>query len=325
MYLYQFVENHIKILGYRGYDRSIRIPEKIDNWPVEELSAYAFSEGWGRRNMLALAGNGISFCDDEGNPITVEDADMPPEIDCELLQDLYLPKTIKKIGNYAFYNCFQLSHIECYSSIFDLGSGLFTGCTGVRFLDIHMTDEKNSCLKEILSELHQELYVNYYGSNGTARLVFPEMFEESVEHTPARIIIREMHGCGHMYRYCFDHREFQFQKYDALFPHILVQESERVVLALVCGRLFSPVNLFPQDQKVYQAYLKEHLAGAGALALEEEDPSLFLWLIREFGNNKKDFDDMIDLASKANKTELLSILMELRRQRFPAEKRAFSL
>ena len=55
----------------------------------------------------------------------------------------------------------------------------------------------------MLAELRQTLFVDYHGKQ-EARLVFPEFFEESVENTPARIIMREMHGCGHRYRYCFD-------------------------------------------------------------------------------------------------------------------------
>ncbi|ADL06653.1 leucine-rich repeat protein [Lacrimispora saccharolytica] len=325
MFLYQIKENHVRILGCRGYDGSIRIPEKIGDMPVTELAAYAFSNGWGKEEMLSSAGNEISLCDEEGKPEEIDEKDLPPEISCDRLKDIYLPHTIRKIGNYAFYNCYELGHVECFSSIFDVGSGLFTGCSGIRFLDIHIMDGGRSCMKELLAELRQELYVNYYCSKGEARLVFPEMFEESVEHTPARIILREMHGCGHMYRYCFDHTEFQFHKYDALFPHILVQEPERVTAALVLGRLYTPVDLLNKYRQGYEAYLKEHFKGAARLALEERDPALFLWLAETYGHNQEDFDGMVDLAGNEDRPEVLSVLMKLRRKRFTTGKRRFSL
>jgi hypothetical protein len=325
MFLYQIANDHVRVLGCRGYDGSIRIPGKIGGQPVTELAAYAFSDGWGKNEMLSLAGNEIRLCDEEGSPIEIEEKDIPPEISCEGLKDIYLPETIRKIGNYAFYNCYELSHVECSSSIFDVGSGLFTGCTGIRFLDIHIIDGERSCMKELLAELRQELYVNYYSGKGNARLVFPEMFEESVEHTPAKIILREMHGCGHMYRYSFDQTEFQFHKYDALFPHILVQEPERVTAALVLGRLYTPMELLEKDREVYEAYLMEHFKGAARLALEEKDPALFLWLAGQYGHNQEDFDRMVDMAGSADKPEILSVLMNLRRQRFKAGKRKFSL
>lgn len=327
MFLYQIINNRVQILGYRGYNGSIRIPEKVENLPVTELSAYAFSGGWGRNAMLASVANEMRFCDEDGIRMEeeIKKDDLPPEVTYDRLKDIYLPPSMKKIGNYAFYNCYDLSHLECWSTISDLGSGLFTGCSGIRYLDFHLVDGRRSCMKEILSELHQELYVNYYSSQGDARLVFPEMFEESVEHTPARIIIREMHGCGHMYRYCFAQSDFQFHKYDGLFPHILVQEPERVTAALVMGRLYTPLNLNNHDKKTYEAYLMEHLSGAAKLALEDSDPALFLWLAEEYGHERKDFDMMVEIAGNANRPEVLSILMNLRRRRFPAEKRSFSL
>lgn len=327
MFLYQIIDNHIQILGYRGYDGSVCIPEKIENLPVTELSAYAFSHGWGRDRMLSAVAHEIRFCDEEGSRLEGEMAvkDLPAEVTCERLKDLYLPPTIKKIGNYAFYNCLELTHVECWSTISDLGSGLFTGCYGIRFLDLHIAEGRRSCMKEILSELHQKLYVNYHSHQGEARLLFPEMYEESVEHTPARIIIREMHGCGHMYRYCFAQSEFQFHKYDSLLPHLQAQESEQVALSLVMGRLFTPLNLIDHDKRAYETYLAEHLEKAAKLALEDSDPALFLWLARQYGHEKKDFDAMVEMAGKANRPEILSVLMNLRRRRFPAEKRSFSL
>ncbi|MDK2965233.1 leucine-rich repeat protein [Lacrimispora sp.] len=323
MFLYQIINNQVRILECRGYDGTVRIPEKIGELPVTELAEYVFSNGEGRREMLSKAGNDVQMCDEEGNPASYNEKDLPPEIICERLQDLYLPVSIKKIGKYAFYNCFELNHLECFSSIFDLGSGLFTGCSKIKSLDIHIVDGSRSCMQGIVSELRQELYVNYYVRDKAARLIFPEMYEESVEHTPARIVFREMHGCGHMYRYCFDQTEFQFHKYDALFPHVRVQESDRLACSLAMGRLYTPINLLPGDRKIYESYLREHLEAAGEAALK--DSELFYWLASEYCRDQAEFDRLIDMASEKNYTELLSPLMDLRHLRFPVKKRTFSL
>ena len=69
----------------------------------------------------------------------------------------------------------------------------------------------------------------------------------------------------------------------------------------------------------------EHFKGAARLALEEKDPALFLWLAGQYGHNQEDFDGMVDMAGSADKPEILSVLMNLRRQRFKAGKRKFSL
>lgn len=324
MFLYKKEKEQVIIFGYRGYDGMVRVPETVDGSPVTELAAYAFSTGWGREEVIASVKEEIHFCDDDGNPIEPDKKNLPPEINGEKLTELYLPEKLQKIGNYAFYNCFELSHMECYSTINDLGSGLFTGCTRVRYLDIYIKEGRHSCLKEMLSELKQELYVNYYTQKGKAMLVFPEMYEESVEHTPARIVFREMHGCGHLYRYCFDLTEFKFHKFDALLPHLLVQESEQVAAALVIRRLYTPLELLPQAKEAYEEYLKEHVKGAAKGALKD-DSDLFIWLAKEYALDQKDFDDLVDMTIKEERTELLSVLMDIRRKRFPIKKRTFSL
>ena len=37
--------------------------------------------------------------------------------------------------------------------------------------------------------------------------------------------MREMHGCGHMYRYCFNGTDFQFWEYDKLLPTAEILEK----------------------------------------------------------------------------------------------------
>lgn len=330
MFLYQIKNETITVLGCRSYDGLVEIPRTIDNRPVTELSAYAFSEGWGRQEMLKAAGT-ILVADAEGNAVSNElpSIELPPAACCGHLKEIILPPTIKKIGNYAFYNCFELNTIRCYSTIEDVGSGLFTGCSGVKNMDIHVEPGRRSCFKELISELRQELYVNYYEEQAErpvlAKLVFPEMFEESVENTPARIIMREMHGCGHMYRYCFEQTAFRFSKYDALFPHIKVQEPESVVCALVMGRLKYPLELMEPYREVYEEYLRSHMTAAAKRALIERDTELLTWLAENYADRKETLDELIELANQKGETEALSVLMDLRHRRFPVKKRTFSL
>ena len=143
-----------------------------------------------------------------------------PELCGSRVEEIILPDTIRKVGAYGFYNCSGLKRLSCSSAVEDWGAGVFTGCTGLRCLDIRVAEGRKSCFKDILSELHQTLSVNYRSSSGTllAKLIFPEFFEESVENTPARIIMREMHGCGHMYRYCFDGGDSVLMNMTGCFP-----------------------------------------------------------------------------------------------------------
>ena len=200
--LYKTLPEGICIRRYYSLDGFARIPGQVEGRPVRELDRYAFSE--------TVRGQ-------EDLPGQWEDE---PAVKGEGLTALALPQTLRRVGAYAFYNCSQLKSLSFFSTVEDWGAGVFTGCSGLRELDIQLMGGPRSCFKEVLSELRQTLTVSCRDSSGAlaARLIFPEFFEESVENTPARILMREMHGCGHMYRYCFEGPEFSFGEYDRLFP-----------------------------------------------------------------------------------------------------------
>lgn len=323
MFLYQKYHDQIEILGCLGYDGDVRIPDTIDRKPVTRLAPYAFSDSRGRGDMLSKT-KMLCYCDEEGT-VLIPREPLPPEVTGSRLLSIRFPEGLEKIGSYAFYNCYELSSVEFHSPVSDVGSGLFTGCYKIKNLEVHIITGKRSCLKEFLSELRQQLTVSYECPQGKARLLFPEMFEESVENTPARIITREMHGCGHRYRYCFDQTEFQFQKYDALFPHVIVQEPEAVTTALVLGRLFYPLGLTAAYKEAYESYLAKHMEAAAFAALEEQDEDLYIWLARQYARDRQTCDRLVELANSRGEAGLLGRLMELRRERFPSEKRSFIL
>ena len=225
--LYKETLDGICIQRYYSLDGRVRIPDQVDGMPVRELDSYVFSQ--------TVRGR-------EAPPLAVTDE---PAVMGEVLEELVLPGTLRKVGAYAFYNCTCLKLLSCHSTVEDWGAGVFTGCSGLEELDIRLMGGPKSCLKEILAELRQTLIVSFRNPQGElgARLVFPEFFEESVENTPARIIMREMHGCGHMYRYCFQGPDFDFREYDRLFPHVQVQEKPELVTRLALYRLYWPWDL----------------------------------------------------------------------------------
>lgn len=111
-----------------------------------------------------------------------------PELCGSRVEEIILPDTIRKVGAYGFYNCSGLKRLSCSSAVEDWGAGVFTGCTGLRCLDIRVAEGRKSCFKDILSELHQTLSVNYRSSSGTllAKLIFPEFLRSPWRtHRPA--------------------------------------------------------------------------------------------------------------------------------------------
>lgn len=287
---YTLTEQGARIDKVSDPGASLLIPEEIEGLPVTELGAYV------------LAGS--------------------------VVEELHLPPTVKKIGAYAFYNCERLKRISCYSRIGDLGTGMFAGGKGAEFLEFYQFDGEVSYLKDMLAELHQTLRVRLHGTQ-EARLIFPEYFEESVENTPARILVIETHGCGHRYRYCFNNREFQYRSYDELFPHVQVQENEALVTELALGRILYPCGLTGEGQKMYQAYLREHWEMAGRLIVETDcrkrdmsnnlDRGLMPWFAEHYARTEAQIQTLIELAQGGGDTEAVSWLMNYRHERLRTE------
>lgn len=295
-FYYKKTDSGICILRCRSLDTAVVIPKEIDGLPVTELGSYVFSE------ICRNEEKGVWDCGKEPEDL--------PGLWGNRLTELTLPDTVQKVGRYAFYNCEQLEKLSCSTSTLDWGAGAFTGCRGILHLELWETAEKKSCFQEIISELSQTLWVHYHGKQ-EAKLLFPEFFEESVENTPARILETHMHGCGHQYRYCFKESEFQFRDYDALFPHVKVQEAEETVLELAEARLLFPGGLTEEHQRMYLEYLEEHKVMAAMYAVRKGDMQRLQWLTGQWSYDAGAFRKLLEEAAGKRNPAVVSYLMNL--------------
>ncbi len=352
--VYDKVGDGIRILRCFGYDEQVELPERIGGLAVTELGPYVFSEVVRRRapgqKYLAEVTEGQSdqtkdttcgreadrrepagwHMDEAAIEPTASDEDLvgagaladgTPVLKGDVLRSVCLPKSLRKIGAYAFYNCSRLERLDIPDSLQDLGAGLFTGCCGVRHLTICMAPGKTSCLKEILAELKQTLRVDLLGEDGglKAKLLFPEYYEESIENTPARLLTQEMHGCGHRYRNAFNGTEFQYLTYDKLFPHIQVQEKPELVTELVLGRLLYPVQLMEDRRQIYEAYAASHGREIVKIAEREKDLALLRAAAKASWCKTACLEEMLEEGRMAKDPQALGILMDIRRRKRPKE------
>ena len=310
--LYEETLDGISVRRCYGLDGIVQIPDRIDGKPVTGLEGYLFSE--------TVRGRGVPPHEYEGEP----------ELCGSQVKELVLPRYAKRIGAYAFYNCSGLRKLSCQSTVDDWGAGVFTGCTGIASLDICVREEGKSCFREILSELRQTLDVDYRREDGTllAKLVFPEYFEESVENTPARIIMREMHGCGHMYRYCFDGTRFDVGEYARLFPHVIVQEKPELVTRRALYRLYWPWGLKEEAAKAYQDYIAAHAGDAAEGILKRGERDILGLMARSGFIGRDGLGQMLDAASRGGNAADAALLMDIKHERFghvPLRARTFEL
>lgn len=316
-FLYENIGEEIKITACRSLDEAICIPEEIGGYPVTEIGDYAFSDsGKQQENQM-----GTGSC-----PNGRERTEQPlPYLCGKRLKEVHLPKSIRKIGRYAFYNCTMLAELSCSSNIQDLGSGFFTGCRRIGHIQIKVREDEKSCLKDLLSELRQMLTVTYESQRGKAMLLFPEFFEESVENTPARLLEIRTHGCGHRYRYCFDKTKFQFHEYDELFPHVKAQEPEEIVSRLALGRLQFPYELGKNAKNEYEGYVKDHIKSAFTILLEQRELDTLKWLLSQWTFQKEEVDEAIQMANDYHYVEALGYLMDYCHENYKIKKRKFEL
>ncbi len=333
----------LRICRVFSLDGAVEIPEEIHGLPVEEIGPYAFAEVQRRETpgekFMAVYGGGFDGGDGEvladgagrgkrgeealaaGIEFGEDDEALPP-VCGDRLTSLRLPLSLRKIGAYAFYGCEKLERVSIFSTATDLGAGLFTGCYGIRQLDVRIIPGEKSCLKEMLAELRQTLSLDYRGPDGglLARLIFPEFFEESVENTPARILMREMHGCGHMYRNAFVGTDFQFLVYDRLFPYVQVEEKPRLVTELAINRLRFPCQLSQNAREVYAAYLEKHGREIIQTAAENQDTELVSFAAAQEWCGEGCMEDMLSQAAEKGMAQFTGILMDARYERRKRER-----
>lgn len=290
---FYFAENKdgLSVVRAYGLDPVVEIPEADFGTEITGVSPYCFSEV--QRGVEAPA---QMYGDD---PVAGT-----------MVEEVYLPRTLKRIGKYAFYNCFNLRKLSITSTTTDLGAGLFTGCTNLSDIDIYIVEKARSCMRELLMELSQTLRVSYFSADGTllAKLVFPVFFENSIENTPGRILMRDVHGCGIMYRNCFLDTEFQFRNYDKLFREVDIYDGVPLACELAVKRLMYPYHLLEDSREEYTRYLLAHAKEAAA----EFDADALRCLCRLPGMTREQLDALIDVVLTRGDQELTAIAMNAR-------------
>lgn len=267
---YEIKEGGAVIWRCRDYGSEAELPDMIEGCPVTELAPYAFSLHMDERLLEKGFQEKRLKLWTHGETETEGGTEEPPVLAGAELTVVSLPASLQKIGAYAFYNCSRLGKIRFYGRLSDLGAGLFTGCHAVRELTLRLDEEETSCLREILIEVPEKLTVFLEGKL-RAKLVFPEFFEESVENTPARILVIHTHGSGMNYRNCFYSRKFDFRAYDACFYRARAEEDFETVLEMALGRLRYPVGLLPENQKIYEEWLRAHRESAMKKTVADRD------------------------------------------------------
>lgn len=315
---YRIRENEAEILRCFGSTGTVIIPREIRGVKVTSVAPYAFSKAKEKEKE-----NFRWLCE-----MPDERPDELPEICGEMTEEIVFPDTVSKIGNYIFYGCKNLKTIEMTDELGQIGSGAFTGCRSLSKIVIHLYEGEVSCLKEITEEIRKEMHVTlHYHVLGeeTAKLIFPEHYEEAVENTPARLLVTHHHGSGGYYRQCFYDKKVDYRKYDELFQTAVAMDPPELVTEILFLRLQYPYGLWSNARERYLTYLNDHLLET-AVILAENDELVRLRMIGEMGLYTREVLDMaINVSSKLSNPESLGYLMNEKHRLFPEQEKKFEL
>ena len=306
----------IEILRCFSREDRVKIPSQIEDKAVTKIGDYAFSSHKRKEDECKEIMIGEDFFGNEEEPMFCGEA----------VEEVYFPQTVVEIGKYAFYGCVNLTTIGFSDSLLRTGAGIFTGCK-LQKIDYDIYENNKSALRDVVRDTRfpLEVHINYKKEDQKARLFYPEYYEEAVENTPARIVETHFHGTGYQYRQSFIRGEIDYKKYDDVFPVAAVQEDPDIVWEILTGRMLMPYGVSDFAWMQYEGYVKQHQCEMMEY-LKEEDQMPFLNLMAQKDYfSKEGIEEAIEWASRKQKTEILSFLMDEQHKRFPKKKKTFEL
>lgn len=275
------------ITKYELEEEEVIIPENIDQKPVVEIGKYAF----------------------HGKQI----------------KKVELPNSIDTIGSHAFYDCRQLQEITISDFLVEVADGAFKNCRNLHTMNIHILQERYTCLKNLLSELNQQMLCRFYKREQEVELVFPSYLHNYQENTMARIINQETYGAGAHYRETITKNGVLYKEYDSRFSFAKNVDEAETLYAIVLARLAFPYELGVEAKQQYQMFLKEHFHAIIQWMIKAEEWERLQWLAQYEETNEEQVKEILLQLQQVDAIELVSKLMQVNQQRFGQKKKTFSL
>ena len=304
----------IVILRALSADKTAVLPESIRGIPVVGLEHHAFAP-----NRPPA----------EGETLRIACGPAPAEQpDNSRLEDVTLPGTLRRIGNYAFYNCTALKTLRMRDSVSDWGGLIFMNCRKLDTLYLQMTGDRTRALCYFIGEFSRELDVILTSPNGeTGRFVFPEYHENMDENCPNHYFDYTITGGGYPYHHGFRDNTFSATDFDGLWgKYLRVNHDAGTALRLAWWRLRSPWKLGDAARENYMAYLREHGEDAVVWLLEQRDPEGLNWLLKTVELSRDVLSAGCELARQSHAPEAQAMLLERLRTMAPAgRKKSFDL
>ncbi len=294
-------------------DAAAALPDTLWGLPVTALGDHALAPG-----AAAVPGEAVEItC---GAPAGAE-------WDNRRLEALTLPPALERIGDYAFLNCAALERLDLYDTIRQWGGGALMNCRSLRIFRLTRPGAEGDTLAYFADELSRELDVTLAGPEGVAaRLIFPEYRELYEENCPAHHFDYNISGAGYPYHHCFVRRRLDLRNYDRLWKPFLGMEHEAdCALRLAFWRLRYPLDLTPEAEADYLAYLRAQAEAALAWLVTERDAESLRIFLERVKPGPEALSEGCALARELGAAEALALLLEARHRAGAGVRRRFDL
>ncbi|WFR55544.1 leucine-rich repeat protein [Anaerocolumna sp. AGMB13025] len=318
---YILKEDEITIISCKGYGTEVFLPGWINGYPVRRIGAYAFSDPV--RSLSKYSDNTEVL--QEVIPGIKVPGGKPGFLYGQRLQEISLPKDLRVIDEYAFYNCKELTTVNLAVSRIQIENGAFMNCDKLYYINIDAAPEDLTSARNILIELISELCITFSPEGEKVVFLFPEYYEYSVENTPARILQEELYGAGYRYRLCFNQGRMDVMGYDTLFQTAEIQRIPETALRIAFLRLLYPYKLEEAAKKQYLDLIIRQMEQALKLMISQNN-IIGLNLLTNLGiMTEKNFVDAQEMAVRTGHKECAGIVLKARLHYFPPKEKEYDL
>lgn len=310
--LYRETDSGAEFLRLFSLCGKVILPESIDSKKLIGIGDYAFA-GEGSWNRVNKRYSNIIACGESSYPAVCTSE----------LTNINLPKSLRYIGDYAFYDCRNLSEISLFGDVQSIGGGAFMNCNKLSKITLNTNRDEHTCLNKLLSELTKKQYLTiiFTDINEKAVLLIPEYFEESIENGPARIFEHFTRGSGFRYRQCVSNGLMNFAEYDSCFRFAVIDESEEICSEIAILRLMYPIELSDEAKSIYIAYLSENIKTTLNRIIQKNHYDAVVFLCELIKPNDAVLEDAVLTARDKQRTEILGYLMNIKNEHFAKGKR----
>ena len=269
-------EDCAEITGFTGEVRILVIPETIGGLVVRSIGKHAFAA---RKD----------------------------------LQEVILPRSLRRLSLFAFHNCSGLRKMSLYDGVDDYYDGVIRQCSSLEEIELTADGSSYALMKEMLEDNDRAMSFRLRLPEEEIRLSFPDYALIASENTMARTIQFAYEGGGYAYRQCIRKKEIRFREYDRLFP-FMEHDDPSFAAVIASDRLMFPHDLDAAAEGRYLTFLRTHAAEALDRFIRESQIER-VRLVAERGLADADaLSQALVTASERKETAICAVLMESGRQ-----------